>query len=314
MRSLRRGLDYFFLLRPVLLIPVWSVFLAGYVASVRTIRFNEWFEFPGSLRLWLTLISLTLVVGGIFLLEQIDELKNEANRLNALSLSEGYVSVKNARRLSAISIAFGIALGFLISLVIAVTYLTLTILWGYLYNYSPFKWKDRPVLGLATNMLAVLLCFATGWNLVAEFNMDFLYQAMPYLLVIGGVVLLSTVSEHISEISRDRRTFPSEYGVAYTTWLAAGFVIFAFLGGFYLRDILIIVSTAISMPFFVQAAVTETKASSLRAARYSVLFFSLIVCAKLPFYFVVVLLTYTLSKYYYRDRFGLDYPTLRIDS
>lgn len=309
MRFLLRILDYLFLLRPTLFFPVWTIFFAGYVSAVSVFRISDWFEIPGSGGLWWLLLGITLIAGGTFILNQLQDISNDTHNKKLFLIAEGYVRLKYARYLAVITFLIGLAIGFLSGIWTGLMFLGLIITWGYLYNYPPFRWKDRPFMGLIANMLGGFFCFAAGWSFAEPVNLQLVTRSLPYLLAFGAVALLTMIPDQDGDRTDGKETFPVRFGVAYTTWLAAGFVILAFLGGYYLRDWVITISAAVSMPLFVQTAVTETESASLKAIRYSVLFLSLMICAKLPLYFLLVLITYFLARYYYRERFDLNYPT-----
>jgi len=312
-RSLLRGLDYLFMLRPTLFFPVWTMFLAGYVAAVHITRFDSWFEIPGSGKLWWLLLGITLIAGGTFILNQIKDISNDENNGKLFLLADGHISSKSAQIETVLVITTGLLIGFTSNFWTGLMFLGLGVIWGYLYNFRPFQWKGHPIMGLIANILGGLFCFAAGWTFTGPVNWQMVIQSLPYLLAFGAVTLLTMIPDRSGDQSDGKETFPVRYGVAYTTWLAAAFVVFAFLGGYYLRDWVITVPAAISMPFFVQSAVTETESASLKAIRFSVFFLSMMICAKLPLYFVLVLATFFLARYYYRERFDLNYPTFSTD-
>ncbi|MCK4255704.1 hypothetical protein KAX35_02355, partial [candidate division WOR-3 bacterium] len=66
-------LDFIFLLRPILLIPVWIIFLLGYYRAGGTMLGDSRYLMPG-------FIVFTLLMGAIYIINQIADI--ETDRIN----------------------------------------------------------------------------------------------------------------------------------------------------------------------------------------------------------------------------------------
>jgi len=61
----------------------------------------------------------------------------------------------------------------------------------------------------------------------------------------------------------------------------------------------------------IRLALSLTQENSIKAIKMAILFFSLIICLKFPIYFIVMVIVFYLTKYYYRVRFQYDYPNFK---
>ena len=83
---MKRILDHIFLMRPLLLFPIWSPFLFGYYRSGGT-----WGN-----HLILPMIMLTALGGGGYVLNQIFDLESDKINRKLFILPKGYISLKAA--------------------------------------------------------------------------------------------------------------------------------------------------------------------------------------------------------------------------
>ncbi|MFQ6003827.1 MAG: hypothetical protein ACE5KJ_08780, partial [Candidatus Zixiibacteriota bacterium] len=81
-------LDYLFVIRPVLMPPVWTILLLGHHRSA---ALSGQSNLPG-----LILLLVTFLVGAVYLLNQIYDVESDRINKKLFFLAEGYISKKNA--------------------------------------------------------------------------------------------------------------------------------------------------------------------------------------------------------------------------
>jgi len=71
-----------------------------------------------------------------------------------------------------------------------------------------------------------------------------------------------------------------------------------------------LIPAALSFPLFVRATVKQKLSDVVLAVKWPIAFLALGVGVHYPAYLLVLGLLYVFSRWYYRRRFGLRYPTL----
>jgi len=154
MKQLFKPLDYFFVLRPTLFYPVWTVFLAGFfvqskygMAATNSASNHQFLDTNGIAFIWVGLF-LTMLMGAVFILNQIMDRKTDNKNHKLFLIAHGHLTPKAAFIESAVLIVIAVIFAFIFSIKMGVLFLGILILTGWLYSFEPFKFKDRPLLGL----------------------------------------------------------------------------------------------------------------------------------------------------------------------
>jgi len=69
----------------------------------------------------------------------------------------------------------------------------------------------------------------------------------------------------------------------------------------------------LSLPLYVIMLFKPNNVWVLRTIRYPLLFIGLMLCVQFPYFFIVLFLNFYISKFYYINRFNLDYPTFKVE-
>jgi len=317
MKKLLKPFDYLFVLMPVHFFVVWAVFLAGFfvqsefgVAATEAMSNHATVE--GS-RTFLGIgVALTLLMGAIFVVHQIMDRNSEDKKQDFFLITKGEITPKAALIESALFIAVSLGLGFFLSAEIGLIFIALLLMAGFLYNFQPFSWKDKPVWSLATNLGAAFLIFTTGWVIRGDFTFALLLHAVPYLSMITAIYLFATIpekKESVEEISAASRI---------RLYVGLSFQVLALIVAYFLNDEVIFYPALFALPFYIWSAVYPAHAEILRAVKYSIMLLILTICVK----WIVVYSNYVLffivagvyfgSKIYYRLRLGINYPSLSV--
>lgn len=310
-----RFLDYVFLLRPTLFLGSWTIFLAG-VYSVQRFNGNSlFFNLEGlTTKIWLNLFAFTLVVGGTFILNQISDKEVDKENEKLFLLADGFISLHGAIIETIIVLAVGLGIGYgLFGLQNGLMLTLMAVLWGYLYNFEPFTWKDKPILGLLANIFGGAIMFSAGWTLYGNISWGTLLLALPYLSGFAAVTVLTMIPDETGDALYDKETFIIKFGLKSTVHSATVLIIVAGAVGLINSDPLISSAAFLALPWYVYSSIIPGINSSLGAIRFSALFLGLAICAKFPVYLLLLALTFFVSRIYYKRRFGLNYPVLNMD-
>lgn len=301
--------DFFFLLRPTLLVPVWLFHFLGFFKASNGDFLHVVLKLPWSF--YLSLLAYSLLIGGVYILNQIFDVESDRINRKLFLLPEGIISIKAAWILFFIVIAISNA----ISIRFGLTYMVLwflSLLLGVLYSAPPFKFKGRPFLDVISNALGYgLINFLIGWASSYQLDKRALLFSLPYIFAVASVFLMTT----IPDIEGDRRTNEITTGVKLgekkTALLALIMLIVSLLIGLALRDFLVVLAAALTIPPFYLALYKTTDFFVKLSYRIAGFIFASLVAIHCPPFLILVFLTYWVVKLYYLRRFGLNYPSLK---
>ncbi len=301
--------DYLFLLRPMILIPVWTFCLLGAWHGSRTTGT------PLDRTLLLAgIASFTAMVAAAYIINQITDRATDRASGKLFLISHGVIGLPAARAETGILIVSSIAAA---ALLLPREFVCILLAGGALgaaYSLEPLRLKKRPVLDVLANSLANgVLNTLAGWAAIGA-PLEGLGILAPYPLAVAAVHLSTTLADvegdracglRTSGVVLGRRT-----GIIISTVLMAGSLAVAAPAG---NDPALYASIA-SLPFFIVTSVSEGKksfgAGILLPAKVSTLAYSLAAGFLFPAYIPLLAVVIILTRIYYGKRFGIRYPSL----
>ena len=324
LRFIKKILDCFFLLRFPLLAPVWTILILGWICGNDAILPGGMFNGHSGVHvwrdLWLVLTGFSLIVASIYVVNQIVDIESDRINRKLFLLPHGFVSIRTAWIL-AVSCALG---GFLIASRydgVLLWLFGLSMLLGFAYNLPPFSLKNHALGGVFANALGHgALTFLTGWyiakypaTLSGELIVTGLVASIAPALANGAVFLATTIPDAEGDARTGKKTFCVTYGAKITSrfsaLLCAGACCSALFMG---RNFWVMLLPAvISLFFFLLLAFSNRQELAFRAFKWPVFLLSASVALFVPVYGLLILVTFFGSKFYYKWRFGIDYPTFK---
>ena len=303
-------LDYLFVLRPMLFYPGWSTLLAGYfIADKRQLFFGaQQIAGAGHAAILLLFLIFALAMGGSFLLNQLRDVESDRKNNKLFIISEGHISLRAAWIEALLLIVVSTVLAFGVSFRLGVLIAAFNLLTGYLYNFAPFRMKDYPWRSLLANALMGWLAFALGWSYRQQLDWKVVWDALPYVFLNTALYFYTTLPDIGGDQAAQKQTLSVKYSLR--AILTIAFVLFVLAVAFAvgLGDYTALSILALSAPFFITTIVRKTIQNAVRATKYTILIFALIVCLKWPYYFLLMAAGFYFTKWYYRKRFDFDYP------
>lgn len=295
-------LDYLFLIRPVLMPPVWTILLLGHARSSQISGENN---LPG-----LAVLLVTFLVGGVYVLNQIFDIESDRLNQKLFFLAKGYISRKSAVVETILLNSLSVIPVFLISLQLGLLFL-LGMIFGFLYSAPPFSLKNRPFGGLILNALAHgNLAFLIGWSMNRSASPQSLLFSLPYMFAVAAIYLNTTIPDMEGDRKAGKTTLAVKWGKKNTVVLACCLVAVAMVLSFLVRDIPFLLASSLLFPFFVYSALSNRERQIILATKVSILLLSVAAGIFYPWYFAVLILGFVGTRLYYKARFSLDYPTL----
>jgi 4-hydroxybenzoate polyprenyltransferase len=297
--------DRLFLMRPTILVPVWTFLLLG--------NYHSSPEIPilvPDRRLLLALLSYTMLLGGVYILNQLYD--RESDRLNKklFLIPEGYIQIKSAVVQMAILIGVGFSLSVFFSPIFLV-FVGISLIMGILYSAPPVKLKGKPVLDTIANGVGYgFVNFGVGWLATASLSMRMVELSLPYVFAVGAVYVNTT----ILDLSGDRRIGDITTGVwlgdARARLLSTLLLSVALLLSILLENYVCLLACSIALPLFVLSAVRIDVKSVLISIRLGTPVLAVIASFLYPFFAGILLAGFFLTRWYYRNRFGVIYPSI----
>ncbi len=299
---MQKYLDYLFLIRPVLMPPVWTIVLLGHRRSTQVAGEGN---LPG-----LAILLATFLVGGVYVLNQIFDIESDRLNQKLFFLAKGLISVRSACWELAILNLMAIVPAFLISIQLGLLFV-LGAVFGLIYSAPPLALKNRPFGGLFLNALAHgNLAFLIGWSMNSSVSPRALLFSLPYMLAVAAIYLHTTVPD----VKGDRRcgkvTLAVKWGKEKTILLAPVLVAAAIALSAAVQDFPFLIASSLSFPLFAFSALSRKERMVVLTSKVSILLLSVAAGVFYRWYFVILVFGFVFTRIYYKARFDLDYPSL----
>lgn len=303
-----RLLDYVFVLRPTQFFPLWMTMLSGYAMASGTGLFSTE-PLP-----YFAILLLTLNFGAGFIFNQIVDRENDRHNNKLFLISHDHITLQSAWIEGILLTLVSFAGGYFVSIPFMLSAICFTGI-GILYNFLGFM--NRPILGAAMNFSGGLISFISGAYAASADEQSFyqlLFFSLPYGFAWAAVYVLVTLPDLEGDRKFGKRTAAVHYGIK--TTLTAALVLdglaLQFAGMTKEPVILLTVGSAalISFPLFWKVLKEMNPKEIFAPVKYSMLFLAAGVAIYLPQFLILILGNYMACRFYYRRRFGLNYPNL----
>ena len=310
---LLKKLDYIFVLRPMLFFPGWTTVLAGYFISSNDQLYYSWPQITqiNYKQLTLLLLLFALLMGASFLLNQLRDIDSDKKNNKLFIVSEGHIS-KNSIIVEILLLTlFGLVIAWSIGFEILLLAFGFFILTGYLYNFRPFKFKDKALLSLIANSLMGWFAFAIGWGAFRTISLNILLDAIPYVAFNTALYLFTLLPDVAGDRTSDKKTIAVIYGEKVTIRLAFIMFVFGLVSAVYLHDLMILMVFLLSLPFFVVTVWNYSLEWTVKTTKFGILIFAVLICFKIPFFFILMLTGFFVTRWYFKKRFNFNYPNFK---
>lgn len=252
----------------------------------------------------------TLISGAVYLINNIIDRRNDAANNKVFLIADEFISPMRAKLyLTGILLVVSI-LSLLISVKLFWWFAFMFLFMGVAYSVRPFSLKDRALGSVVTSFISGFVLFGFGWYLYTPaggFQVG--WHSLPYVLAWVSVSMLTTIPDTYGDALDEKQTIAVTLGHSKTQDYAFVLLGLALLFSLLTWDWVIGVSGLLALPFYSLMWRKRSVSSTLLAIRWGVSFLSFAMFFAFPAYFVACFLLFFLSRWYYRERFGIDYPT-----
>jgi 4-hydroxybenzoate polyprenyltransferase len=305
--------DYFFVLRPILFFPAWTVIMIGYL-KINRIGMDSTFRiiYRDTELLWVCLTTAMLMGSGLIVNQLNDKQSDRLNRKLFL-IAEGMVR-RNIVILESILLFVGaIFISYFISPVLTYLYCIATVFFIVGYNYRPWVLKDRPLGSLIANGLMGVFVFAFGWCLQATSVFDLIRDVSPYFFYNTALYLLTTIPDVEGDRASGKRTLPVQYGIPVTIYLSAAFHGTGIIFSLILKDWMIAIPGIMMIIFYLWMIFKKDLPSVFLSVKLGLFFLAVMVGVFFPVYYLMIILFFILTRWYYKKRFHIIYPSFKTE-
>ncbi|MCK5033708.1 MAG: UbiA family prenyltransferase [Calditrichia bacterium] len=294
----------------MLFFPGWSTLLAGYL-----IPYKSEFYLPFAiinqidyLNIAILITSFAMVMGSTFVLNQLADKESDKINSKLFLISNNYISSRKAITEVILLMIVSLIIGYLINFQIFILFILFLVITGYLYNFKPFEFKNKPGASLISNAFMGWLAFAIGWSMHSKFNLNLIIDSLPYLFLNTALYLFTTLPDISGDQKIDKKTLAVKYGNK--SVILSAFFLFGIgiMISVISHDIQAMIFYVLSLPFFLLTIFSFKTSHTILATKFAILFFAISICLKIPYYILIMVLGFYSTKYYFRFRFNLDYP------
>jgi len=303
MKCRNRVWDYIFLARPILLVPVWAFFLLGYLkAGGQRFYFNKTFL--------LTIITYTVLVANLYILNQIADRKSDAINQKHLLIAEGIISLHHAYMAVFVLAFITILLCGKLPLIIII-FMLISFLFGIFYSFSPFKLKAVAFADFLINGIGYgFLNFSLGWLTNKQISIQMVISALPYLFAVSAIFVNTTVLDIEGDRKCGYKTTGVLLGKTNSARLALLLIIACIISAVITVDYICLIPALISLPLFFLAGFKGSERDIQLSIRIGGPLLILIVGIIFPYFLLLSLLVLIFLRIYYKKIFGIIYPNL----
>ncbi|MBD3179701.1 MAG: hypothetical protein GF417_08890 [Candidatus Latescibacteria bacterium] len=300
--------DYFFLLRPMILIPVWSFFLLGASSDSESIGPEAY-----SIKLIAGLISFTLMTGSFYIINQVTDRGSDLENDKLFLLPRGIISVRGAVVETIILILSSFIISALFMPLAFSIILLAGLILGAAYSIEPVRLKRRPFFDIAANAAGIGVLAPLAGGIAGGVGIPDLMKILPYPLAVASVHLVTTLADLEGDRRSGLRTSGAALGNNWSIIISVLLMLGALLAAFLAGNSTALYAVLLSLPFYLVLAGRDTESDSkvLLPAKAATIIFAVAAGVSfrlfLPFLAVLILVT----RLYYSRRFGISYPSFR---
>jgi 4-hydroxybenzoate polyprenyltransferase len=299
-------LDLIFASRPLLHLPVWSIFL---------VALHHHHSLSGD-RIGLMdvglIVMLSMLASSAYYINQIYDF--ESDRLNGkvAFLERGYVSQKQLVIAAVATSIGGLVLSFFyakITIAIAVQLLLL----GLFYSVPPLRLKDRPLSGLLSNAYGYgfLVPFAVMPEITVH-NAGLLGWDNPFYFfcAVGAIYVMTTLSDIGGDSSTGKRTIAVVFGRTRSYLLAILLLGGACWFAISSETLFLTLIAGVSLGAVIAATYVRSERFDLFATKLPILLLTILAGWWYPIYLLFMVALLVGTRLYYKRRFGIIYPQI----
>lgn len=300
--------DYFFLLRPILWIPVWTFLFLGYFWGSALETFSFTVILPG--RFWAILGLYSLMMSSVYIINQIVDRESDLINNKLFLIPYNIITIRAAIIyaiiLALIPLIFVYFFGIKFVILFVLSYLL-----GIAYSIRPFELKAKPIADMLANAIGYgFLAFLTGWAVTGKIQGRAFIQSFGYVLFVSAIFINTTIPDIKGDEKAGKHTIGVFLGARNATILSSILLFLTFIYSFLEFDVFLMIPSLVGLPIFITSIWDESMKMAKISYRVVSFLFVLMVALRFPLFLILGILILILLRVYYTKRFMINYPSL----
>ncbi|PKK82647.1 MAG: hypothetical protein CVT49_12605 [candidate division Zixibacteria bacterium HGW-Zixibacteria-1] len=294
-------IDFIFAARPMLLLPVWSIYLLAFKLRY---PYQAWEDSNT-----LALVSLTLISAGAYYINQIFDYDSDLINQKIGFLQKDIIS-RSQMMAAYLSVSVVSVIAAFCSDFMTVLIIILIGLLGLAYSASPLRLKDRPIGGLLANVIAygILVPLTAVTDIGGDIHL--IYIIFYFCLLVAAGYLLTIIPDREGDQQTGKMTLAAGLSDRQIIMSGLALVITSLLMAFLIFNAFLVAVSTVSICLFVIALLTPDEKAILFTCKLPILLVSLLAGYYFPAYLVFMLVLLVMTRLYYKKRFGIIYPRI----
>lgn len=298
--------DLFFAARPMLHIPVWSIYLVSlhYHHQLSGGRFSR-----GNL---LMMLCLSLMAAGSYWWNQVYDYDSDFANRKLGFLQRNLLSRIELRAAFLVASVVALAIAPVFSWLILGIFIQL-FFFSFAYSAPPFRLKDRAWWGFFANAWGIgfMVPFCI-WPELTLHNAGSLGWDNPsyFFLTVGSIYLLTTIPDRAGDQLAGKRTAAVILGTMITMLLALALMLLSAVVAYRSEFPLLVLLSLASSTVILLAVVIRSDRMPLLAAKVPIALLTLLAGYFYPLYLLFIIVLIAATRVYYARRFNMTYPRI----
>ena len=301
-----RILDYLFAGRPLLHLPLWTIYLV-------TLHYHQ--RISGDRFSFIDLVlmaCLSMLFAGAYYLNQVYDAESDRINNKLGFLQRGFLTEKAMVTLFLLLSVGAILIGSFISNPSAIMFLLIFVL-SYAYSTPPFRLKDRAFGGLFAN--AVAYGFLVSMAVMPDMNINNIGllgwdNPIYFTLTVGAIYCITTVPDIEGDAAVGKRTVAVVWGRRPALIVGLVLMLLSVLVAYHSGYLVLAILSALGSLLIIPAIFSRSEKPVLLAAKLPILLLTLLAGYFFPVYFLFIVALLIATRIYYRKRFDVIYPRL----
>jgi len=288
------------LLRPSLFLPLWIFFLLG-------VHYAEGEISP---RAVVVFVLYTLLMGGVYIFNQVIDRESDRKNKKLFLLSEGHISLGNAYLEMAVLFVLSVFGSLFLGMDVFLAFMVSLFL-GITYSLPPIQMKGKPFLDILWNASGYgLLAFVVGWLSASKPSRLMLVNSIPYFFAVAAVFVNTTIPDIEGDREEGKITTGVFLGKKNTLLLGMLLDLIAIIISYLLKNHICLIGAGLAFPIFLIAYIKQTKKTILFSFRAIPGILAVIVFFITPIIIPLFVLIIGVQKVYYKSKFDINYPAI----
>jgi len=290
------------LLRPTLFLPLWIFFLLGAHHGEGEISLGAVSAF----------VFYTMLMGGVYIFNQIIDRESDRKNKKLFLLSDGFIPLRNAYIEMGTLFVISVFGSFILGMNIFIAFL-ISLFLGITYSLPPVETKGMPFLDIFWNASGYgVLAFMVGWLATAEFSHLMFVTAIPYFFAVAAVFVNTTIPDIEGDRKEGKVTTGVFLGKKNTLLLGVILDLVAIVVSYLLgeRGYICLIGAGLAFPIFLIAYIKQTRKTILFSFRATPGILAILVFFVTPIIIPLFAAVLGVQKSYYKRKFNIDYPAM----